>query len=141
MSGLIRVKELPTRYVIQRDNGDEYWSVYAHLTKARLVEIKKTLPFEEDVRLVTVRRWQVKRTEVTEERSKLTTFYDGPKGLVIRAWSRNEDQWIVTPEECTRLESERHRFQTREEAEAFARKWLRDNGYRLRKAPTKQGEG
>lgn len=135
MSGWIRVKELPTRYEVRREPFVP--TIYKDLELAKqgrrmLSEWKLE---SGPAKLVTIRRHQVKRTEVTEERSERATFYDAARGLVIRCWLSTADaKWVVTPEDCACPRPENQRIPTREEAEAVARAWLDANGYRLKRA-------
>jgi hypothetical protein len=142
MSGFIRVKELPTRWEVRTKHAVERFSVKEHAVE----EHSKREAWEQSAKFVTIRRWQVTRTELTEERDLQRTSWakTGYANLIASAFAglskQTEHQWHIElyaagerPVPCS--------FGTREEAEAAARKWLEANGYRLRKAPTKQGEG
>ena len=129
MSGWIRVKELPARYEVRSLYADDILPSRAEaerkLEEARL--LTPGLPF----RLVTVRRWQVKRREVTEERFDNCVNYRESIVAIVTVSPRFNGQWSMKP-----LHSGTSFYLTREEAEAAARAWLNANDYRIRKVTT-----
>lgn len=130
MSGFIRVKPLRTRYEV---GCEVYWDeteAVSALAEARGPERSN------DFNLTIIRRWKVKRTEVTEERFDNCVNYRSSIVATVTVSPRFDGQWSMKP-----LHSGTSFYPTREEAETAARKWLRDNGYRVRKVATKQEPG
>ena len=132
MSGWIRVKELPTRYEVRSENANAY-SAYWRRKEAvfELAEARRNEGFDEKYKLVTIRRHQVKRTEVVEEHYEHFTSWTTSPGVIIEAILRRNG-WCVRPHNS--IAEDAHA--TREEAETAARKWLDTNGYRIRKVAT-----
>lgn len=126
MSGWIRAKELPTRYEVRIKNMAEHFNVKEHA----LEELGRRLGWGQQARLVTIRRWQMERTEVTEERYEYTCWTTPTLKTVIEVVLRKSDRWHVEPQDS--CDDSVH--MSREEAEAAARKWLHGNGYRLKRA-------
>lgn len=126
MSGWIRAKELPTRYEVRIKNMAEHFNVKEHA----LEELGRRLGWGQQARLVTIRRWQMERTEVTEDRYEYTCWTTPTLKTVIEVVLRKSDRWHVEPQDSCADSV----HMSREEADAAARKWLRDNGYRLKRA-------
>lgn len=133
MSGWIRVKELPTRYEVRCESGRVF-----HKTE-RSEALRYRASFRGS-KMVTIRRWQVKRTNVVEQRYKNYTSWhevldcETHTSVVtpIEAFKRGVMEWHL----CPRPTDEPKPYATREEAEAAARKWLDGNGYRIAKVAT-----
>ena len=145
MSGWIRVKELPTRYEVRREPFPPHHYKDAESARQGQRLLKRILSDWKaesgPAKLVTIRRHQVKRTVVVEECNLQRTSWAKNcylANLIASVFVGMSKQSEWNPAWYLELYAAGERpvpcsFGTREEAEAAARKWLRDNGYRIRK--------